>query len=187
MFKLDEYALTRQELVRRMGYSNVSKGLRRVEAIFRGDVALARQLRKELARGLRLDLAEIDRIVEAEAAAQRDRSEVLYRRDFKPHAVILTSRSIPSPIFAYAMARVDKMLRIVFEPGSSPLTFVAQARKKMPPGVVTMGRTTGFVINYAPDKAVEFDLRGRPLRTRNRAIRIGEASAAVRGRRIDMI
>lgn len=182
-----DLGLKKRELVLLMGYSNVSKGLRRLEAILNGDIGIARQLRLELAEGLGMDIADIDLAINAEAMEKQKSAEALYRQVFRPHAVILTSQKIPSPIFAYAMARVDRRLRIDFVEGTSPLTYVIQARKKLPPGVPTLGRTTGFVVNYAPDRAVEFDLRGRPVATLDRAVRIGYATITARGRPIDIL
>jgi hypothetical protein len=49
---------------------------------------------------------------------------------------------------------------------------------------IAFGRPIGVTINYAPDRAVRYDLTGDPVETLAKAIRCGEAShcAADRGR-----
>ena len=53
--------------------------------------------------------------------------ETSYSANFEPHAVILTERLIPQPIFVAAFIGVARLLRIDFHLTASPNTFVAQA------------------------------------------------------------
>ena len=49
-------------------------------------------------------------------------------------------------------------------------------------GFRAFGKPTGFVLNYSPDHAVEFDLIGNAVRVRDRAHRPGTASFSLKGR-----
>ena len=50
-----------------------------------------------------------------------------YRAAFEPHAVILTERLIPQPIFVAAFIGPARLLRIDFDVALPPATFVTQA------------------------------------------------------------
>lgn len=93
---------------------------------------------------------------------------------FIPHAIILTEFSVPRPIFAAAMIGADKYKKIDFDLNSQPLTYVEQVLKKLPVGVPCFGFTTGFVINYSPERAVQFDKTGTPLATSTHLQKLGQ-------------
>lgn len=93
---------------------------------------------------------------------------------FIPHAIILTEFSVPRPIFAAAMIGADNYKRIDFEPNSQPLSYVDQILKKLPVGVPCFGLTTGFVINYSPEKAIQFDKAGTPVATLSNIQKLGQ-------------
>lgn len=82
---------------------------------------------------------------------------------FLPHAIILTEFSVPRPIFAAALIRADKFKRIDFSPNSNPISYVRQTLKRLPKGVPCFGKTIGFIINYEPEKAVQFDKAGNAV------------------------
>jgi hypothetical protein len=85
---------------------------------------------------------------------------------------------------------VDQLLRVDFDLTKEPTTFVEQAlrgaREKIGKGscgrIPAFGKPTGVVVNYSPDHAVEFDLKGNPLRVLELAHRPGTASFSPKGR-----
>lgn len=93
---------------------------------------------------------------------------------FTPNAIILTEFSIPRSIFAAALIGADKYKRIDFDPDSQPLTYVEQVLKKLPVGVPCFGLTSGFVINYSREKAVQFDKAGTPVATSSKILKLGQ-------------
>ena len=95
--------------------------------------------------------------------------------EFRPHAIILTERSVPSPIFVAALIGVEKILRIDFDTSLPEETYVHQALAQIPEQTIAFGRPFGVTINYAPDRAVRYDLKGEPIETLNEAIRCGRA------------
>lgn len=165
-------------MVERMGYRNSSKGIRRVTALLNGDRSLATELRMPLAKVLDLDVSEINAVMRADAMERQKAFEA----SFVPHAIVLTANTVPSPIFAAALIGAEKLLRIDFKEGTSPVTFAGQALKKLPVGVPTFGKTIGFVVNYRPDYAVRFHLSGKVIDVFSRAVTTGTLLACIGSR-----
>jgi hypothetical protein len=94
---------------------------------------------------------------------------------FRPHAIIATDRSVPSPIFVAALIGVEKILRIDFDTSLPEATFVQQALAKLPEQTIAFGRPTGVTVNYAPDRADRYDLKGDCIEALAEAIRCGKA------------
>jgi hypothetical protein len=94
---------------------------------------------------------------------------------FRPHAIIVTDRSVPSPIFVAALIGVEKILRIDFDTSLPEATFVQQALAKILKQTIAFGRPIGVTVSYAPDRAVRYDLKGDPLETFTEAIRCAKA------------
>jgi hypothetical protein len=105
----------------------------------------------------------------------RRREEADGRAAFRPHAIIVTDRAVPSPIFVAALVGVEKILRIDFDTSLPEATFVQQALAKLPEQTIAFGIPIGVTVNYAPDRAVRYDLRGDPIETLAEAIRCGKA------------
>jgi len=101
------------DVVRRCGYKNIAKGLRRLEDLRRGDIQRARALISGLPRALGVPVEVVEKAVEDTARQLLDADEA-WRASFKPHAIILTDRKIPQPIFVTAMIGVGELLRIDF-------------------------------------------------------------------------
>ncbi|WP_373506393.1 hypothetical protein [Thiocapsa sp.] len=183
-----ELGLTRPQLVLRMGYANVTKGLRRLAAIEQGDLRHSGQFHGPLAAALEIPPEEVEDAFAATRAALDAEQEAAYRDAFRPHAVILTERSIPSPLFVAAFMGVERLLRIRLDTDAAPDTFSRQARERLPPdgGVPAFGRIIGYVVNYSPDEAVQYDLEGHEVARFGRAIRLGQTTVRVGGRTVPL-
>jgi hypothetical protein len=151
------------EIVRRMGYANPSKGVRRLEELKQGDSRHAATLVPALATALGLEAAEAWKAFEDTRYIHRARRDREYRARFRPHAIYLGSRTRPSPAFGV------NLKPLVFEPDMPPWEMVARAVAAAPEGVPLLGRTTGFWLNYAPDRSVRYDLQGLPQEVRQQA------------------
>jgi hypothetical protein len=92
---------------------------------------------------------------EIELAEKRESEarDKIWRENFCPHAIILTERTVPSPIFVAAIIGVEKLLRIDLDLTQRPVSFVRRVLDRLPEGVIAFGKTVGFVINYSPDQA----------------------------------
>ena len=173
--RLEELGIRRGELVRRMGYSNISKGCRRLDDLCEGDFAFVHNLRPMLVKGLAVEVE----VVDATIREMVDKMDAEYRAAFEPFAVVLPERDRPSPIFAYVLGGGQESRIIEFEEGSSPDTYKEQALRKMPDSIIAMGRSTSVIVNYSPDHAVEFDREGNKLYELDSAYRPGEAGVRI--------
>ncbi len=117
----------------------------------------------------------------------KEAEERAWRAAFLPHAIILTERKIPQPIFAAAILGVDRLRRVDFDLKQDPVSYIQPAldglREKLAgwksDQIPTFGRPTGLIVNYSPDRAVRFDLEGNAIEVLDRAYRLGEASFSI--------
>jgi hypothetical protein len=179
-----ELGITTAEIARRVGYRNIGKGVRRINELCQGDFRAAQFIVAALPRALELPHDDVRRAVTATEdeldARERARLEAEdrgYRSAFRPHAVWVTERLIPRPIFVAAFLGVENLLRFDLDMEQGEETFVAQAIAANPSWVSAFGKVVGFHVNYTPDRCVEYDAQGNvpPL------IRIG-ASNSLQGR-----
>jgi hypothetical protein len=104
--------------------------------------------------------------------------------EFAPHAILITEREQPSPLLAVAMIGAEKLLRIDFDYSKPEAKWVDDICRKLPNSVVAFGNVTGFVVNYAPDKAKAFDRDGRFTRELSEPRRPKIAKLAIDGAEI---
>jgi hypothetical protein len=184
-----ELGLSRGELAKRLGYKNLAKGIRRIDALRDGDLEGTKQFLDVLPQALetsaetvKLALDQTVREIELAEKQEAEARDKIWRENFCPHAIILTERSVPSPIFVAAMIGVEKLLRIDLDATQGPVSYVRQVLDRLPEGVPAFGKTAGFVINYSPDKAVRFDPNGQPITILDTAVRPGTAVLRLGGR-----
>ena len=202
--RLNELGLTEDDFLRRLGYRKMPKARQHLEQLYLGDCT-RRMLVQRLPEALEVPPAVVRKAIEDTGRRIAEAEDAAYRAAFKPHAVILTERLIPQPIFVAAFIGPARLQRIDFDVALPPATFVRQAldglhqkllefnpglkKAKCTPDVVrhrgdipAFGRPTGFIVNYSPDHAVRFDLDGNAVETLDRARRIGTASYSLSGR-----
>jgi hypothetical protein len=187
------------ELIRRCGYKNLAKGLRRLEDLRRGEFERTKGLISGLPQALQLPAEVVQKAVEDTTRQLHEAHEAAWRASFKPHAIILTDRRIPQPIFVAALIGVDELLRIDFPPLASPEMYpdlaIEGIRLKLARWhrdfnrrkglgsyqLPAFGRPVGFVVNYSPDQATSFDLGGNVVEVLSKAHRLGHATLHLKG------
>ena len=180
--RLSALALTKAELVRRMGYSaTVTKGIRRLEELLAGNLKLYNTRRSVLAVALEVSETELDDVVADTRYVLWARNDRAYRAEFRPHVVWATTKSVPSPITIAAMINAHRQLFWYPSPGN-PSQISGEAVLAAPRGVPCYGFVVGFHVNYTPDNAVSFDLDGTPVAVLDTAVRPGRARASIGGR-----
>jgi hypothetical protein len=190
--RIQELGVTRAELVRRCGFHNAPKGLRRLSEVCAGNFSRADFLLSNLPDALGLDHQVVEAAVFTAEQAEKSAQELRYRDAFRPHANIVCERSTPEPIWLAAIIGIDRLLRIEFAEESAPITYAKQAlagvKQKLAkwnsPALPAFGRPTAVVINYTCEKAIEFDLDGKPVRVFDKAVRTGQTTLALSGRQI---
>jgi hypothetical protein len=189
--RLTELRLSRGEFAKRLGYRNIAKGIRRIDALCDGHLEGTKQFLDALPQALetssdtvKLALEQTVRELELAEKQEAEARDKLWRENFRPHAIILTEHTVPSPIFVAAMIGVEKLLRIDLDATQGPVSFVRQVLDRLPERVPAFGKPIGFVINYSPDKAVRFDPNGQPIAMLDKAVRPGTAALRLGGRPI---
>ena len=187
--RLTELGLSRGEFVKRLGYKNIAKGIRRIDVLCEGNIEGTKQFIDVLPQALEtsaeivtLALDQTVRELELAAKQEAEARDKIWRENFRPHVIILTERTVPSPIFVAAIIGVEKLLRIDLDPTQGPVSFVRQALDRLPEGVPAFGKPIGFVLNYSPDKAVRFDRNGQPIASLNESVRPAAAVLRLGGR-----
>jgi hypothetical protein len=189
--RMTHLGLSRGELSKRLGYKNIAKGIRRIDALCEGDVEGTKQFLDVLPQALetsaetvKLALDQTVRELELAEKQEAEARDKIWRETFRPHAVILTEKTVPSPIFVAAMIGVEKLLRIDLDATQGPVSFVRKMLDRLPERVPAFGRTVGFVINYSADQAIRFDPNGQPIAILDEAVRPGTAVLRLEGRPI---
>lgn len=170
-------------LVPRLGYVNISKGIRRLNRLFSGDLSAktSKDIISQLPEALIIDQSEVYLAVnETQACLDSERAarEAEWRAKFVPDAFLKGTSNIPSHIMGFVLSGgVNRHLKIPLDLERDPLTFLEQclAFARNRPRVPFFGDTTGFIINYTPDHVESYDLKGNLIKKLDFYYRPGEA------------
>lgn len=172
--RLAALQLSKRELIVRLGYKNVSKGLNRLHQLYQGEFDRDEFLLAGLPEALQLDSSIIfaarTKVIQDAAFEARAREA----RRFKPHAVFLTEHRTPRQIVIAAMIGADRQRYVYFDYEIDPLTFKSIVLKTMPATIPMFGRVLGFVINHSPCYAIEYDADGKLIGVRNQQKVLGQ-------------
>jgi hypothetical protein len=167
------------------GYKNISKGLRRLDQVYAGDLEKTVSLLRGLPSALDLSPDIVQQAIDETIRQIAAEADARYRASFEPHGYLLGTSDRPSQIFIFGLTGgPERWLKIPLDLSQPPLSYTAQALSvvRRTPLVKFFGPTTGFIVNYTPDHAVRFDLDGRPVETLTRAHRPGEVTLYLSGR-----
>lgn len=190
--RCNELGLSPPDLIRRAGFKNVSKGLRRLEQLRLGDFQGASALLAALPDALAVSAEVVNETVVETRLRIRQTNEDAWRAAFKPHAIIITDRPRPEPLFVAFSIGVEELIRVNFDLTKGPITFLTQAldgvqtklnrwhSDKLP----AFGLPIGVVVNYTPDHALRFDLAGDPIALLDTAYRFGDVALYIAGRSV---
>jgi hypothetical protein len=149
--RMTELGLSRGEFAKRLRYKNIAKGIRRIDALCDGDLEGTKQFLDALPQALETSAETVkralDKTVREIEMAEKHEAEArdkVWRENFCPHAIILTERTVPSPIFVAAMIGVDKLLRIDLDATQGPVSFVRQVLDRLPEGVPALANPLGL-------------------------------------------
>ncbi|MBN1499697.1 MAG: hypothetical protein JW982_06070 [Spirochaetes bacterium] len=112
--KIKNEKLTKAEIVKRIGYRNISKGLRHFDDFLKGNFQ-NRFILKNLITALGLTPEEWNEVIQAtnlEIEKEVQEEKLQEQLSFKPFIYCQTERSRPGQIFIAAMLRVD-LFRII--------------------------------------------------------------------------
>jgi hypothetical protein len=183
--RCQELGLGRKELVERSGYKNISKGLRRLDQVYAGDLDRVGALLRGLPKALDLSPEKVQQAIDETIRQIAAEADAIWRGSFEPAAYLLGTSDRPSQIFIFGITGgAERWLKIPIDLSQPPVSYAVQALEvvRRTPVVEFFGTATGFIVNYTPDHAVRFDVEGRPVETLTRAYRPGEVTLYLSGR-----
>jgi hypothetical protein len=180
--RINDLKLSRREFISRLGYKNISKGDRRLRALENGDLALADKLKQALAAALAVSVEDVEKAIHAGFAARWEEEDQRYRSVFRPHAVLQTELTIPSPIFIAGLIGAERNLFVPLPETLAADEYAHFVAASLPEGVPCYGAVTGYYVNYSPDYCVEFNREGEIKFEHSRAVRVGNSTSSVNGR-----
>ena len=123
--------LSRSELVRRAGFKNVAKGIRRLDELCGGELQKTEWLMKGLPSALELAphrVADALRETEKQLAEIKRRADAERRASFHPSAYLLGTETRPTQLTIYGISGgPERWLRIPLDLSQPAVTFVKQA------------------------------------------------------------
>ncbi|PWC83377.1 hypothetical protein [Azospirillum sp. TSO5] len=172
--EMNRQGLSRADFARRLGYTNITKGLRRVDLLL--DTGEEPMLIPKLASGLGIDQAVVDQAVaatqeelalaRARAARQREKRD---RATFHQYVLVETDRRVPDPIFVAVMA-YDALKRIDLPDEVAQSTLneriawasrsVSAHHQRCHGHVTAFGAVTGYALRHTYDRTILFDING---------------------------
>jgi hypothetical protein len=137
-------------------------------------------------------LAELKWQEDEKLRIARETEDAEWRAAFIPHAIILGERKIPTSITMCVISGgPERWLKIELDISKSSNTFVQQAIAALPSklhlgkdgrlSVPFFGYALGFIVNYSPDQAVRYDLKGNAVENLSKAFRLGRATFSLKG------
>jgi hypothetical protein len=174
--------LSRTELVRRLGYSNLAGGHKVLTGILRtGIVPKTTHIARHLAAALEVDDSFLASVIEASEWQRRDehRAQVLaresaYRATFRPHLRTETARTRPEPLFISALVGVSRLRHVpladdvwslrVDERDAQVKRTILDHFRAQHGCIPTYGEIVGYTLvtlpGYLVDFGITFDLNG---------------------------
>ncbi|WP_262269577.1 hypothetical protein [Microvirga yunnanensis] len=194
--QMELLGITRPELARRLGYRNLPKGMRQIDSIIAGDLDATKEQVPALQEALEIKPAVFLSAIEQtrlnadearrEAAAARDAA---WRAAFRPHAIILTERTVPSQITICGLVKGDRFKWIDLDTSQPRAAFIRQAmcelearlRRYGTKEIPFFGLPIGFVVNLTPDCALRYSLAGEAQAIMPKAYRMGTTLLSISG------
>jgi hypothetical protein len=167
---MEQKQLSRYELIRRMGYSSVNKGLRRLDLFLAGD-ELDPVFVAKVTEALVLDSQNINKAIEQDQNIKRARIDAQERAVFKPYIYLQTEATRPSQITIFALTGGTRTHKMFFVPEDLPenswemqinmVRRLTKAHYRLREGIAPFfGAITGYLYCPTYDSSYEFTLGG---------------------------
>ncbi|MGV1016817.1 MAG: hypothetical protein ACOYBW_05500 [Fluviibacter phosphoraccumulans] len=179
--RIQEIGITCAQLIKKSGYANESKGVRRLESIFASDFETTRGLIEKLPAALDLPKEQIEAAIAKTKQDNADYEEAEWRAAFKPNARILTEENgRPRQITMAAISNAGRTVVMEFPDELPAVQYLEYVLTGLPDQLREAASffypPTGFVINWSPDRASKYDLNGVLIEELPRAFRGGALS-----------
>jgi hypothetical protein len=176
LHEMDRQQLSRVDLVRRFGFANIAKGLRRLDRLL--ETGFEPSLMSKIAGALYIDQQTVDHAIietEAELARERDnarqRDDDRERRNFRPYILVQTERISRPGLFAAVqyerLKRIPVPRNILDQLLTDQIAWVSRTVVEhfVQSGghLDAFGPIAGYLYRRTFDDAVRFHSDGRPV------------------------
>ena len=184
--------ISHQELIIRMGYSNTSVGLKRLQQLFDANLKSAVGVIDKLPEVLEVDVALVEQAIndtkkqlELEAKERYRQAEEEYRANFKPNFVIRTGlNGRPKTIFLAAVTNATRYVSAQFPAELTEQQYIGHAMPFLEENKENIQHfffpPECIAINYTPDHADIFSLTGEKIAQLTESVRIGRTYLALK-------
>jgi len=185
VFRCTTQNISRRDLVSRAGYTNIAKGLRRLEGIKGFDFETTTHLIDQLPNVLGVTRGEVQRSIRITMAAIASERELAWRQNFMPYSLVRTlERGRPRQITMAALCGAGHYVRYVFPDDATPDEFVRLAVAAYRKNERDIRRffypPEDIVVNYTLDWAARYTLEGEFLEELSAAIKPGSLTITFR-------
>ncbi len=183
--RLAELGISRSQLAGRVGYNRIAKGLRKLDALMEGDTRNNRWISDRLPAAQELPEQTIEAALDETTALLRKTADDLWRSTFKPNCLILTEHNgRPRQITIAALVGAGRHVCQQIPDDIPESNYCSYVRERLDGWLVEVRKffhaPTGYIINYTPDKATQFDLDGNKVADLDKAKRAGMLTASLR-------
>lgn len=135
--RIQDLGITCAQLIKRTGYTNDAKGVRRLEALFASDFVSTRGLIKKLPAALDLPKEQVEAAIAKTKQDNADYEEAEWRAAFKPNARILTEENgRPRQITMAAICNAGRTVVMKFPEDLPAAQYLGYVLKALPTQLV---------------------------------------------------
>jgi len=193
---MKETNINKSELVKAIGYQNINKGIRRLDACITGEeIYKNKKLLFNVGRVLEIDDQTLNEAIKKTSGEIKRKKEKQERLHFKPHIYIKHSESTPRSITTVCFIGVNFFKYISLPPETHLLPDEKQieiVRKiinkhyQIEEGKNGMfGQTTGYIYRKTYDDGIEFSVTGEVIGRSTENIYEPKATLTVGGKTIE--
>jgi len=193
---MKETNINKSELVKAIGYQNINKGMRKLDACITGEgIYKNKKFLVNLARVLEIDDQTLNEAIKKTLEEIKHKQEKQERLHFKPHIYIKHSESRPHSITTVCFIGVNYFKHIELPPNIHMLsdekqietvTKIINKHYQIEEGKNGMfGQTTGYIYRKTYDDGIEFSVTGEVIGRSTEKIHEGKATLTVGGKTIE--
>ena len=191
---MKENNIKKSELVKAIGYQNINKGMRKLDACITGE-GIHKKFLVNLARVLEIDDQTLNEAIKKTLEEIKRKQEKQERLHFKPHIYIKHSESTPRSITTVCFIGVSYFKHIELPPNIHMLsdekqietvTKIINKHYQIEEGKNGMfGHITGYIYRKTYDDSIEFSVTGEVLGRSTEKIHEGKATLTIGGKTIE--
>lgn len=127
------------ELVKRLGYKNLGKGLNRLQKLYAGEFDPAGHILNHLPHAIETEKTLVDEAYQKTLERARSQKIRQAQLNFKLHALYLTEHRVPTQITLAGISGAVQQRYVYFEPNDDPQNYKEIALARRPEKISSLG------------------------------------------------